>query len=105
MWLRDARRSTFSRSGFVLAFAVLLCVASGLAAQTIEELEAAFDSPPADARPWVFWYWMHGAVSPEGITADLEAMRDAGLGGAYLMPIQGPASPPAYEPSKPATCA
>jgi hypothetical protein len=73
-------------------------VARGLTAQTIEELEAAFNSPPADARPWVFWYWMHGAVSPEGITADLEAMRDAGLGGAYLMPIHGPASPPAYEP-------
>ena len=34
------------------------------------------------AKSWVFWYWMHGAVSPEGITADLEAMKHAGIGGA-----------------------
>jgi hypothetical protein len=98
MWLRDTRHSTFSRIRVLLVVVALLFTASRLTAQTIEDLEAAFDSPPADARPWVFWYWMHGAVSPEGITADLEAMRDAGLGGAYLMPIQGPTSPPAYEP-------
>lgn len=42
-----------------------------------------------DVRPWTFWYWMYGAVTPEGITADLEAMKQVGLGGAYLMPIRG----------------
>lgn len=42
-----------------------------------------------DVRPWTFWYWMYGAVTPEGITADLEAMKQVGLGGAYLMPIKG----------------
>lgn len=66
--------------------------------QSIAEVEAAFDDPPASARPWVFWYWMHGRVSAEGVTADLEAMRKAGLSGAYLMPIQGPTDPPEYEP-------
>lgn len=40
-----------------------------------------------EARPWTFWYWMNGAVTREGITADLEAMANAGLGGCYLMPI------------------
>ncbi|MCO6046222.1 hypothetical protein NG895_20180 [Aeoliella sp. ICT_H6.2] len=62
------------------------------------ELERAFRSPPAEAAPWTFWYWMKGRVSPEGITADLEAMKRAGLAGAYLMPIQGPDTPPAYKP-------
>lgn len=57
-----------------------------------------FRTPPASARPWVFWYWMHAAVTREGITADLEAMRDAGLGGAYLMTINGPTDPPHIEP-------
>ena len=33
-------------------------------------------------------------MSKEGITADLEAMKQAGIGGAYLMPIKGPANPP-----------
>lgn len=41
-----------------------------------------------DAQPWVFWYWMHGAVSSEGITADLEAMKQAGIGGAYIFAIR-----------------
>ncbi len=57
-----------------------------------------FRTPPAAARPWVFWYWMHAAVTREGISADLEAMRDAGLGGAYLMTINGPTDPPHIEP-------
>lgn len=50
-----------------------------------------------DARPWTFWYWMYGAVTPEGITADLEAMKQVGLGGAYLMPIKGVGQGPEYE--------
>lgn len=50
--------------------------------------EKLFQHPPPSARPWVFWYWMHGAVSRTGITADLEAMKAAGIGGAYLMPIK-----------------
>ncbi|WP_438482590.1 glycosyl hydrolase [Oleiharenicola lentus] len=53
-----------------------------------DELEKRFLAPPPEARPWVFWYWMHGAISKEGITADLEAMKTAGIAGAYLMPIK-----------------
>ncbi|MFV0377722.1 MAG: glycosyl hydrolase, partial [Mangrovibacterium sp.] len=41
-----------------------------------------------DAKPWVFWYWMHGAVSSEGITADLEAMKQVGIQGAYIFAIR-----------------
>ena len=41
-----------------------------------------------EAKPWCFWYWMHGAVTKEGITTDLEAMAQNGLGGTYLMPIK-----------------
>ncbi len=48
----------------------------------------AENSAADEARPWVFWYWMHGAVSAEGITADLEAMQQAGIGGAYLFAIK-----------------
>lgn len=57
-------------------------------------VEQAFFHPSEDARPWVFWYWMYGAVSREGITADLQAMKDDGIGGAYLMPIKAPGATP-----------
>jgi len=55
---------------------------------SLESIEQNFLHPKESAKPWVFWYWMHGAVSKEGITADLEAMKAVGIGGAYLMPIQ-----------------
>lgn len=64
-----------------------------------DALDEAWHSPPAAARPWVFWYWMKGAFSRAGITADLEAMRDAGIAGAYLMPINDVPDPPLLEPS------
>ena len=58
-------------------------------AQQTRLLRDQFLSPSDEAKPWTFWYWMYGAVSKEGITADLEAMKHAGLGGTYLMPIKG----------------
>ena len=48
------------------------------------DLALGFASPPASAKPQVWWHWMAGNVSREGITADLEAMADAGIGGAIL---------------------
>ena len=48
-------------------------------------------------KPWTFWYWMYGAVSKAGIKADLQAMKDVGLGGCYLMPIRGWEEKPDYE--------
>jgi len=60
-------------------------------------LLAALPGRAADmARPWTFWYWMYGAVSKAGIRADLQSMKDAGLGGCYLMPIRGAADRPDY---------
>ncbi len=46
------------------------------------------DPQDFNAKPWCFWYWMYGAVTKEGITTDLEAMAQNGLGGTYLMPIK-----------------
>jgi hypothetical protein len=55
--------------------------------------------PTLHAKPWVFWYWMQGGISKAGITADLEAMKESGIAGAYLMTIKGPTNPPIYEPA------
>ncbi|MEY3738873.1 MAG: hypothetical protein RL544_1651, partial [Bacteroidota bacterium] len=55
-------------------------------------IEKDFLQPPQAAKPWVFWYWLHGSVSKKGITADLEAMQKVGLGGAYLMFIKDTSS-------------
>lgn len=57
-----------------------------------------FKNPPESAKPWVFWYWMHAAVTKDGITADLEALKDAGIGGAYIFTIKGVTTPPLIDP-------
>ena len=46
-----------------------------------------FVHPPDSARPWVYWFFMDGNLSREGITADLEAMRTAGIGGVIIMEV------------------
>ena len=38
----------------------------------------------------MIWQWMDGLVSAEGITADLEAYREAGLGGVQQFQVGGP---------------
>jgi hypothetical protein len=52
-----------------------------------DALIAGFQSPPDSARPWVYWYFMDGNLSREGITADLEAMAVAGIGGAIFLEV------------------
>src|SRR5690348_11265694 len=52
---------------------------SAVAAQSREQLARLFASPPASASPGAYWYWLGGQVTREGITADLEAMRAAGI--------------------------
>jgi hypothetical protein len=64
---------------FVLSFRLLATAADPLA--------AGFAHPPDSTRPWVYWYFMDGNLSREGLIADLEAMRDAGIGGAIFLEV------------------
>ncbi len=47
-----------------------------------QQLTDGFTHPPDAARPWVYWFWINGNVTKEGVTADLEAMQRVGIGGA-----------------------
>lgn len=49
------------------------------------ELEKNFATPPVAAKPWVYCFWLEGNVTRQGITADLEAMQRAGIGGLLFM--------------------
>ncbi|XHR92856.1 hypothetical protein ACFJIV_21290 [Mucilaginibacter sp. UC70_90] len=52
-----------------LIIALCLCCLTPVIAQQRKSspkkdgLEQAFLHPPESAKPWVFWYWMQGAVS------------------------------------------
>ncbi len=63
-----------------------------------DDLAKNFVSPPDEARIWVYWFWLNGNISKEGITADLEAMSRVGIGGVLIMEVdQGaPVGPVAF---------
>lgn len=53
----------------------------------------SFNSPPESARPYVLWMWMGSNISQQGITRDLEAMKQAGIGGATIMSLADTTTP------------
>jgi hypothetical protein len=46
-----------------------------------DPLKSGFENPPNGARPRVWWHWMNGNITKEGIQLDLEWMHRVGLGG------------------------
>ncbi len=72
---------------YLILFVAFISIFSNGFTQHKNPVETAFYNPRAEAKPWVLWYWMHAAVSKEGITADLEAMKSVGIEGAYLVCI------------------
>jgi hypothetical protein len=52
-----------------------------------DPLENGFLNPPDSAKPQTWWHWMNGNITTNGITADLEAMKQIGLGGATIVNV------------------
>ena len=63
--------------------AAWLCL--NLTATAADSLDAGFLNPPDSAKPQTWWHWMNGNITKAGITADLEAMKRGGLGGATIV--------------------
>src|ERR1017187_1311865 len=79
---------------FLIVSFVSLVALLSLRAEAADSLVKNFQSPPADARPWVYWFWNNGNVTSNGITADLEAMRRVGIGGVLIMDVVQRFAPP-----------
>ena len=52
-----------------------------------DELTDKFQKPPDSAKPRAYWFHMSGNITKPGITADLEAMKEIGLGGTLFMNV------------------
>ncbi|MRW92065.1 glycoside hydrolase [Duganella sp. FT80W] len=64
--------------------ASLLCAVLGSVHAAPEgggQLAADFMDPPNAARPRVWWHWMNGNITEQGIAKDLEWMKRVGIGG------------------------
>jgi len=69
--------------------------ADAAAAEGSDPLEQGFRVPPDTTKAWVYWWWLGGAASIAGITADLEAMKQQGISGVIVFDcgIRGPGAP------------
>ncbi|WP_423606825.1 glycosyl hydrolase [Sphingomonas sp. MS122] len=77
-----------SRAAYWALGTALAALATGGIAQERKPQPApdpeAFRNPPAETRPHTLYFWMNGNVTKEGIDADLQAMRDIGIGGVLM---------------------
>ena len=48
-----------------------------------QDLRSGFLNPPQEARPRVWWHWMNGNITRDGIRKDIEWMHRAGIGGFH----------------------
>jgi hypothetical protein len=67
--------------GLAAAIAALLGAWVVSAQNSGDALERGFHNPPDSAKPRVWWHWMNGNITKEGIQADQEWMKRVGIGG------------------------
>ena len=72
-----------------LCAVLLACLSLPAWAQTGEELLSLFREPSRSARPYLWWHWMDGEVSLEGIKKDLEWMDAVGIAGFHQFDAGG----------------
>lgn len=66
---------------------VLTIFLTGCSQNSTDALKEGFVNPPDSARPGVYWYFMDGNLSREGITKDLESMKAAGIGNVLFLEV------------------
>jgi len=71
----------WQRGLLVVAAAVIF--AGDVCAETSDALVAGFENPPSSAKPRVWWHWIDGNVSEEGIREDLTWLHRIGVGGVH----------------------
>ena len=55
-----------------------------LSVAEFESVKSGFITPADTNKVWCYWYWLNDDISKEGVTKDLEAMKEAGIGGAFI---------------------
>jgi hypothetical protein len=85
--LASERRAGFRRTicgmkrALIFVLFASVAVAQSPSPTAPDSLQNGFVNPPSSARPLVWWHWMNGNISKEGIRLDLEWMHRVGLSG------------------------
>lgn len=68
-----------------ILFTISACNSPGnMSETTFQEIKSGFETPGDDNTLWCYWYWINDDISKEGITKDLMAMKEAGIGAALI---------------------
>ncbi len=80
---------------FVLAVVLssFFACSSDATEQAEAELYSGFQNPPAEARPFVRWWWNGNKIKAEEIDRELESLKSVGFGGVEINPIGMPEAP------------
>lgn len=81
----DAMKHTL----YYIALLLAACRPLGSHAQQADDIVRGFLNPPHEARPYVWWHWMDGNVSKEGIRKDLLWMKGQDIGGLHQFDAGG----------------
>lgn len=95
-------RSFATAAALTLGVAVLLLPATAFAAAPALTLEQGFQAPLPAARPHTYWLWLNGYVHAPTAAAELQAMKDAGLGGVLLFEMGARGDKATMPPAGPA---
>ncbi len=79
---RQQRPAARGRCSVIRWLAALLLASTGACAGAADPLADGFATPPQSARPRVWWHWMNGNITKDGIAKDLAWMSRIGIGGA-----------------------
>ena len=83
--MKTTDKLTFLSLTTLMFLAALLLAPLAALCAAGDELEKNFVKPPAESKPWVWWHWLDGNINKEQITAELEAMHQAGIGGVGIV--------------------
>lgn len=78
------RQPRHGNSPLAAALLASFFASSALAAvpvTAVDGLKEGFANPPNTARPRVWWHWMNGNITQDGIAKDLDWMKAVGIGG------------------------
>lgn len=71
-------------SAFIVASIAGCTNKSGLTVAEYRNIKSGFMTPADTNKVWCYWYWLNDDISKEGVIKDLESMKEAGIGGAFI---------------------
>lgn len=78
---RKVKWSLGDRQWMSMIMLLALACGAGVAHAQTDSLAQGFQNPPSSARPRVWWHWMNGNITKEGIKLDLDWMHEVGIAG------------------------